>query len=142
MADCPYCRKAIDPLATRCPHCRSQIQLTPFQSVDTTLYSAVAAPALGAAFMSFIFWILSPFSGYFLRFALGGATDLGLRDYMIDVDAMFAIALFAMGLSALCGGLRYVKEDLILSLLSFCTPFIVPPVLIIAVQTASISSSF
>lgn len=142
MADCPFCRKAVDPLATRCRYCRSEIQLTPIQPAATTYYSAVMAPALGAAFMSFIFWILSPFSGYALHFALGGPTDLSLRDYMIDFDALLAAALVAMSLSALCGWLRYTKESLLLSLLSFATPFFVPPVLIIATQIATIASTY
>jgi hypothetical protein len=111
------------------------------QPAATTFYSAVMAPALGAAFMSFIFWILSPFSGYALHFALGGATDLSLQGYMVDFDALCAIALLAMSLSAFCGWLRYTKESVLLSLLSFCTPFFAPPVLIIATQTAIISNS-
>lgn len=141
MAFCPYCKKAIDPLATRCPHCGSEVQLTAFQPVDTTLYSAVVAPALGAGLMSFIFWILSPFSGFLLHVALGGATDLTLRDYMVDFYALVVVALLAMALSALCGWLRYMKESLFLSLLSFCTPFLAPLVLVITVQIAAISGS-
>lgn len=141
MADCPFCRKAVDPLATRCRYCGGEIQLTPIQPAATTFYSAVMAPALGAALMSFIFWVLSPFSGFALHFALGGATDLSLTGYMIDIDALAAVALVAMSLSALCGWLRYTKESLLLSLLSFCTPFFVPPVLIIATQTATIANS-
>lgn len=142
MADCPFCRKAIDPLATRCPYCRSEIQLTPIQPTATTFYGAVMAPALGAGLMSFIFWILSPFSGYALHFALGGATDLSLRGYLIGFDALLAIAFVAMSLSALCGWLRYTIESLLLSLLSFLTPFIVPPVLIIATQAVTISNTY
>lgn len=141
MATCPFCRKAIDPVATRCRHCGGEIHLSSFQPVETTFYSAVVAPALGAALMSFVFWILSPFSGYFVHFALGEATDLGLRDYMIDAEAAIAIALLAMALSALCGWLHYTRDSLLLSLLTFCTPFCVPPALVIAVQLADVAGS-
>jgi hypothetical protein len=141
MADCPFCRKAVDPLATRCPHCGGTIQLTPFEPAAPTFYGAVLAPALGAALMSVIFWILSPFSGFFLHVALGGATDLGLRDYMVDVRTMVDIALVTMALSALCGWLRYREESLFLSLLSFCTPFIAPMLLVVAFQAVAVSAS-
>lgn len=139
MADCPFCRKPIDSLATRCPHCRSEVQLTPFAPVATNFYSAVVAPALGAGLVSLICWGLSPFSGFALHVVLGGATDLTLRDYMLDFDTLAAIALAAMALSAFCGWLRHRQESLFLSLLSFATPFIVPPVLVVAFQIASIS---
>jgi hypothetical protein len=60
---------------------------------------------------------------------------------MVDVDALLAVALVAMSLSALCGWLRYTKESVLLSLLSFCTPFFAPPMLIIATQTVTIANS-
>lgn len=142
MSDCPYCRKAIDPLATRCPHCGSEVQLTSFQPVATTFYNAVMAPALGAGLMSIIFWALSPFSGFALHAVLGGATDLTLRDYMMDLDALYGVALLAMSLSALCGWLRYVREGVLLSLVSFGAPLVAPPVLIVTVQAASISGAY
>jgi len=141
MTDCPSCRKAIDPLATRCRHCGSEIQLTSFQPAAPTFYNRVVAPALGAGLISFITWMLSPFSGFVLHFTLGGATDLTLRDYMIDLDILVMIALFAMGLSAFCGWLRHRKESLFLSLLSFCTPLIAPPVLVVTFQIDTISAS-
>jgi hypothetical protein len=141
MTDCPHCRKPIDPLATRCPYCRSEIQLSPVQPAATTFYSAVMAPALGAGLMSFFFWMLSPFSGFALHAVFGGATDLTLRGYMVGFDAFLAIALVAMSLAALCGWLRYVRDSLLLSLLSFLTPFMAPPLLIVVTQIADIARS-
>ena len=141
MTSCPGCRKVIDPLATRCPHCGGAIQLTAFQPAESSFYGAVIAPAFGAVLMSVVFGVLSPFSGYVLNVALGGTTDLGFRDYMIDADAMVTVALLAVALSALCGWLRYVRESLLLSLLSFCTPFFAPPLLVVIVQAAGIAQS-
>lgn len=141
MADCPYCRKSIDPLATRCPHCRSEVQLTPFMGDEPTFYTTVAAPALGAGLMSLIFCLLSPFSGLGLHFALGRPTDLSLRDYMVGFDTLVMVALVAMALSAFCGWLRHRYESVVLSLLSFASPLIVPPVLVVAFQFAGITAA-
>jgi hypothetical protein len=141
MADCPYCRKPIDPLATRCPHCRSEVQLTPALGAEPTFYTLVIAPALGAVLMSLIFCLLSPFSGLALHAALGGPTDLTLQDYMVGFDTLAAVALIAMALSALCGWLRHRDESLVLSVLAFATPLAVPPVLVIAFQIAGITGS-
>lgn len=141
MTYCPYCRKAIDPLATRCPHCRSEVQLTPVMGAEPTFYTTIAAPALGAGLMSLIFCLLSPFSGLALHFALGGETDLTLRAYMVGFDTLVTVALAAMGLSAFCGWLRHRYESVVLSLLSFASPLIVPAVLVVAFQIAGISGS-
>jgi hypothetical protein len=141
MADCPYCRKSIDPLATRCPHCRSAVQLPPPMAAEPTLYNAVVAPALGAGLMSVIFCGLSPFSGLALNFALGRATDLTLLDYMVGFDAMVTVALAAMGLAAFCGWLRQRYDSIALSLLSFAGPVVIPAVLVIAFQIAGIAGA-
>jgi hypothetical protein len=139
MTDCPYCRKPIDPLASRCRHCGSAVQLTPGQPVETSFYSAVMAPALGAGLISFIAWVLSPFSGFALHLLLGGATDLTLSDYRVDSGSWVFIALFAMALSGLFGWLCYRRAGVALSLLSFFTPLVVPPVMIVGTQLAEIT---
>jgi len=141
MADCPFCRKAIDPLATRCPHCRSEVQLTPAMGAEPTFYTMIAAPALGGLLMSLIFCLLSPFSGLALHFVLGGATDLTLRAYMVGADTAVTVSLAAMALSALCGWLRYRYDSLVLSVLAFAGPLIVPLVLIVAIQIAGIAEA-
>ena len=141
MADCPHCRKSIDPLATRCPYCRGEVQLTPFMGDEPTFYTMVTAPALGAGLMSVIFCVLSPFSGLALHFVLGGSTDLTLLDYMVGFDTLVVVALIAMSLSAVCGWLRQRYESIVLSLLTFSSPLIIPPILVVAFQIAGISGS-
>jgi hypothetical protein len=73
--------------------------------------------------------------------ALGGATDLTLRDYMVGFDTLVTVALTAMVLSALCGWLRQRYESIALSLLAFAGPLVIPVVLIIAFQIAGIAAS-
>jgi len=141
MADCPYCRKAIDPLARRCPHCRSEVQFAPPVAAEPTFYSAVVAPALAAGLMSLVFCLLSPFSGLALHVALGGPTDLSLRDYMVGFDTLVTVAVTAMVLAAFCGWLRQRYESVPLSLLAFAGPLLIPPVLIVAFQVAGIAAS-
>jgi hypothetical protein len=46
-----------------------------------------------------------------------------------------------MGLSALCGWLRYRYDSLVLSVLAFAGPLIVPLVLIVAFQVAGIAEA-
>jgi hypothetical protein len=110
-------------------------------AAEPTLYNAVVAPALAAGLMSLVFCLLSPFSGLALHFALGGATDLTLRDYMVGFDTLVTVALTAMVLSALCGWLRQRYESIALSLLAFAGPLVIPVVLIIAFQIAGIAAS-
>lgn len=140
MTDCPYCRKPIDPLATRCPHCRGEVQLRPLIGDEPTVYTTIVAPTLGAGLMSLVFCLLSPFSGLALHFALGAATNLSIAHYMVGFDTLVAVALIAMALAALCGWLRTRIESLALSLLSFATPFLAPPILVIAFQIADIGA--
>lgn len=140
MTDCPACRKSIDPLATRCPHCRSAVQLSPAMGAEPTFYTLIAAPALGAGLMGAFFCLLSPFSGLGLHFVLGAPTDLTLSDYMVGFDTLILVVLIAMGLSAFCGWLRHRIDSVVLSVLTFATPLIAPALLVIGFQAAGIAA--